>query len=144
MGFNYRNERKKFEQQMQENERRYRDAGMTDSQIAAMREFEEELFRKERVYGLHNVLEQSAEYPGLIELEESNDSYFQSLSSNLDFVLDDIIPGAAVGLTDLDKRILVLLSMGITQEEVSKRLGITQSTVSYHLKKVKIFLPDIR
>lgn len=50
MGFNYRQERKKFEERMQENEKKYRAAGMSDEQITAMREYEEEQFRRERIY----------------------------------------------------------------------------------------------
>ena len=61
MGFNYRRERKKFEKLMEENERRYRAAGMSNAQIMAMREYEEEMFRRERVYGIHTVFEESKE-----------------------------------------------------------------------------------
>lgn len=63
MGFNYRQERKKFEEQMQENERRFRAAGMSDEQIMAMREYEEEQFRRERVYKIHIASSQQATGP---------------------------------------------------------------------------------
>ena len=90
MGFNYRKERIKFEKQMEENERKYRDAGMSESQIRAMREYEEEMFWKERVHGIHIVLEESKEYLGLIERAESYDIYFQDMRISLDNILDNI------------------------------------------------------
>lgn len=105
MGFNYRQERKKFEERMQENEKKYRAAGMSDEQITAMREYEEEQFRRERIYKIHIVLEQSKEYPGLIEWAGTTDSYFQDLDS----VLDDLSPGMSQRLTERDREVLVLL-----------------------------------
>ncbi len=67
MGFNYRQERKKFEEEMQQKEQQYRAAGMSERKIVAMREYEEEQFRRKGIYKIHIVLEQSNEYPGLIE-----------------------------------------------------------------------------
>lgn len=50
MGFNYRQKRKEFEQNWAKALKQYIAAGMTQEQITAMREFDEELFRQERVY----------------------------------------------------------------------------------------------
>ena len=58
---------------MQEMEKKYRAAGMNDEQITAMREYEEEQFRRERIYKIHIVLEQSKEYPGLIKWSGTED-----------------------------------------------------------------------
>lgn len=140
MGFNYRKERKKFEEEMAENEKRYRSAGMSDSQIHAMREYEEEIFRRERVYGIHTVFEESKEYPGLIELEKSNDSYFQELSASLDNLLDNLVPGLSESLSVKDKEVLLLLSRGLNQQEAANLLGVSQQAISKHMKKIKLFL----
>ena len=140
MGFNYRKERIKFEKQMHENEKKYRLAGMSDYQIAAMREFEEEQFRMKRIYKLHIVLEESAEHPGPIELASADDSYFQELRSCFDVTLDNLCPGASSQLTSRDKEIILLLSFGFTQTEISQQLSLAQQNVSKHLKKIqKIF-----
>lgn len=136
MGFNYRQERKKFEERMQENEKKYRAAGMSDEQITAMREYEEERFRRERVYKIHIVLEQSKEYPGLIEWAGTTDSYFQDLDS----VLDDLSPGMSQRLTERDKEVLVLLFTGMNHREAAEFLGIAQQVLSRHVKKVRKFL----
>jgi hypothetical protein len=87
-GFQLQKRAKKFEKQLSESEKKYRDAGMSEEQVAAMREFEEDIFRKERVYGTHIVLEESKEYPGLIEFAKSNDNYFQGVSANIDNILE--------------------------------------------------------
>jgi len=137
VGFNYRKERIKFEKQMQENETRYRLAGMSDHQIVAMREFEEEQFRIRRIYKLHVVLEESAERPGPIERASAYDSYFQELCSCLDVTLDNLCPGASNQLTLRDKEILLLLSFGVTQAEIAQQMGLAQQNVSKHLKKIK-------
>lgn len=140
MGFNYRKERRKFEKQMEENERKYRAAGMNDTQINAMREYEEEMFRRERVYGIHTIFEESKEYPGLIELEESNDSYFQDLSASLDNLLDNLVSGLSESLSVRDKEVLLLLSQGLNQQEAANLLGVSQQAISKHMKKIKLFL----
>ena len=136
MGFNYRQERKKFEERMQENEKKYRAAGMSDEQITAMREYEEERFRRERVYKIHIVLEQSKEYPGLIEWAGTTDSYFQDLDS----VLDDLSPGMSQRLTERDREVLVLLFADMNHREAAEFLGIAQQVLSRHVKKVRKFL----
>ncbi|MEY8576481.1 hypothetical protein AALD01_19490 [Oscillospiraceae bacterium 21-37] len=136
MGFNYRQERKKFEERMQENEKKYRAAGMSDEQITAMREYEEEQFRRERIYKIHIVLEQSKEYPGLIEWAGTTDSYFQDLDS----VLDDLSPGMSQRLTERDREVLVLLFADMNHREAAEFLGIAQQVLSRHVKKVRKFL----
>lgn len=136
MGFNYCQERKKFEKEMQKKEQQYRAAGMSDAQIAAMREYEEEQFRRERIYKIHIVLEQSKEYPGLIEWAGTIDSYFQDLDS----ILDGLSPGISQRLTERDKKVLVLLCKGLNHREAAEFLGIAQQVLSRHVKKVRKFL----
>ena len=136
MGFNYRKERKKLEERMQEMEKKYRAAGMNDEQITAMREYEEEQFRRDRIYKIHIVLEQSKEYPGLIKWCGINDSYFQDLNS----ALDDISPGLSHRLTKRDKEAVVLLCSGFNQRETANAMGITQQVVSRHVEKIRKFL----
>ncbi len=136
MGFNYRKERKKFEEQMIEVEKKYRAAGMSDSQIAAMREYEEEQFRRERIYKIHIVLEQSRGYPGLIKWCGTDDNYFQDLDS----VLDDMSPGITQRLTKRDKEVIALLCVGLNHRETANIMGIAQQVVSRHVKKIRKFL----
>lgn len=134
MGFNYRKERKKFEEQMEENEKKYRAAGMSDEQIALMREYEEEQFRHERVYGLHIVSEQ--EVPGTFERACTEDSYWQDLDS----ALESLSPGITERLTARDKEVLELLCAGLNHRETAMAIGVSQQAVSHRLKKIKKIL----
>lgn len=129
MGFNYRKERKKFEDQMEEDEKKYRAAGMSDEQITLMREYEEEQFRHERVYGLHTVSEQ--EVPGTFERACTEDSYWQDLDSTL----ENLSPGISERLTARDKEVLELLCVGLNHRETAEVIGIAPQVVSRHVKK---------
>ncbi len=50
MSWNNALERKKFERRWSQEEKAYREAGMTEEQILSMREFEEEQYRSNRRY----------------------------------------------------------------------------------------------
>ena len=56
--------------------------------------------------------------------------YFPRLKKDLDTQLEDISPGLSQRATERDKEILLLASIGYTQNEVAVKLHITQSTVS--------------
>lgn len=138
MGFNYRQERKKFEEEMYQNEQQYRVAGMSDAQIAAMREYEEEQFRRERIYKIHITLHRSDEYPGNDDFTSTVDLYFQQ-AAHLDILLDTLSPGLSQKLHIDEKRILLLLSKGLSQRDVAEMLNTSQLTISRRLKKIRYF-----
>ena len=84
MGFNYRQKRKEFEENWAKTLKQYIAAGMTQEQITAVREFDEELFRQERVY--ENRI--NVGLPDLnIQRFSMEDDYFQNLSLHLDATL---------------------------------------------------------
>ena len=74
MSFNYASEKRKFDAMWAKLRVEYREAGMEESAIAAMYEFDCEVFRKNRTYGIHNTYfstvmpdgEEVADYNGLI------------------------------------------------------------------------------
>mgnify|MGYP001528749135 FL=1 len=53
MGFNYAAEKKKFETLWARLRREYRAAGMSDTAIQKMHDFDWEVFKQERIYRLH-------------------------------------------------------------------------------------------
>ena len=55
MSFNYASEKRKFDAMWAKLRVEYREAGMEESAIAAMYEFDCEVFRKNRTYGIHNT-----------------------------------------------------------------------------------------
>ena len=135
MGFNYRQKRKEFEQNWAKALKQYIAAGMTQEQITAMREFDEELFRQERVY--ENRI--NVGLPDLNILRFSvEEVYFQDLY--LDAALEDMQPGISQRITEQDRKVLLLACFGFTQDEIAVILHISQMSVYRHLHKLQKLL----
>lgn len=133
MGFNYRQKRKEFEQNWAKALKQYIDAGMTQEQIAAVREFDEELFRQERVY--ENRI--NVGLPDLnIQRFSVEEDYFQNLSLHLDAALEDMQPGISQRITKQDRKVLLLACFDFTQDEIAVKLHISQMSVYRHLQKL--------
>lgn len=62
MSWNNALERKKFERGWSQEEKAYREAGMSDDQILSMREFEEEQYRSNRRYQMHTQSLSSSDF----------------------------------------------------------------------------------
>ena len=86
MGFNYRQKRKEFEQNWAKALKQYIAAGMTQEQITAMREFDEELFRQKRVY--ENRINVGLPDLNILRFSVEED-YFQDLSHHLDAAMEN-------------------------------------------------------
>lgn len=136
MGFNYRQKRKEFEQNWAKALKQYIAAGMTHEQISSMREFEEELFRQERVY--ENRVNVGLPDLNILRFSVEED-YFQDLSHHLDAALEDMQPGIAQRITEQDRKVLLLACFGFTQDEIAVKLHMKQSTVSTILTNLKNF-----
>lgn len=137
MGFNYRQKRKEFEQNWAKALKQYIDAGMTQEQIAAVREFDEELFRQERVY--ENRI--NVGLPDLnIQRFSVEEDYFQNLSLHLDAALEDMQPGISQRITKQDRKVLLLACFDFTQDEIAVKLHISQMSVYRHLHKLQKLL----
>lgn len=137
MGFNYRQKRKEFEQNWAKALKEYIDAGMTQEQIAAVREFDEELFRQERVY--ENRI--NVGLPDLnIQRFSVEEDYFQNLSLHLDAALEDMQPGISQRITEQDRKVLLLACFDFTQDEIAVKLHISQMSVYRHLHKLQKLL----
>ncbi len=137
MGFNYRQKRKEFEQNWAKALKQYIDAGMTQEQIAAVREFDEELFRQERVY--ENRI--NVGLPDLnIQRFSVEEDYFQNLSLHLDAALEDMQPGISQRITEQDRKVLLLACFDFTQDEIAVKLHISQMSVYRHLHKLQKLL----
>lgn len=137
MGFNYRQKRKEFEENWAKTLKQYIAAGMTQEQITAVREFDEELFRQERVY--ENRI--NVGLPDLnIQRFSMEDDYFQNLSLHLDATLEDMLPGISQRITEQDRKVLLLACFGFTQDEIAMKLHISQMSVYRHLHKLQKLL----
>ena len=110
---------------------------MSQDFIAAMREFDEEVFRKERSF--QDNTPARIEYWDDPRLDNPVE-YFSRLRNDLDTQLENLSPELSHKVSTREKEILLLASIGFTQEEIAVKLHITQSTVSYHLNKLKKLL----
>ena len=141
MGKSYTELRKEFEQEWAKNLKLYIKAGMSPEFIAAMREYDEAVFRKERVF--QDNIPARIEYWDDPRLDNPVE-YFSRLKKDLDTQLENIAPGLSQRATERDKEILLLASIGYTQSEIAVKLHMKQSTVSYHLDKLKKLLKMVR
>lgn len=137
MGFNYRQKRKEFEQNWAKALKQYIAAGMTQEQITAMREFDEELFCQERVY--ENRINVGLPDLNILRFSVEED-YFQDLSHHLDAAMENLCLGSSQKVTDQDRKVVLLACTGLKQEEIAVILHISQMSVYRHLHKLQKLL----
>ena len=137
MGKSYTELKKEFEQEWAKNLKLYIEAGMSPEFIAAMREYDEAVFRKERTF--RDNTPARIEYWDDPRLDNPVE-YFSRLKKDLDTQLEDISPGLSQRATTRDKEILLLVSIGYTQSEIAVKLHISQVAVLKHLHKFQKLL----
>ena len=155
MGFNYAEEKKKFETLWARLRREYRAAGMSDAAIQKMHDFDWEVFKQERIYRLHTqdlgigiFDEPSAEQEDKSALMKK---FLESVSRWDDYTtasrygwieeVDD--PSIYKQLQALRKADLELLTLivvdGFSQTEIAAVLGCSPQNILAVLKKYEKF-----
>ena len=156
MGFNYAAEKKKFKTLWARLRREYRAAGMSDTAIQKMHDFDWEVFKQERIYRLHTqdlgsgiFDEPSAEQEDKSALMKK---FLESVSRWDDYTtasrygwieeVDD--PSIYKQLQALRKADLELLTLivvdGLSQTEIAAAFGCSPQNIFGRLKKIrKIF-----
>ena len=134
MGKSYTELKKEFEQEWAKNLKLYIEAGMSPEFIAAMREYDEAVFRKERTF--RDNTPARIEYWDDPRLDNPVE-YFSRLTKDLDTQLENIFPGLSQKLDPSDKELLILTSIGYTQAEIGEKLHITQQAISLRFHKLK-------
>ncbi len=135
MSYNHGAAKRKFETEWQKKEKQYRELGMTEEQINAIREFDEKAFRADRAY-----LEKK------VPLAEA-DEFRQTTIDEL--VIDNIEENWYEYITDSEKRkamrkvpanmrraFYLNKVMSMSQQEISSILLVTQQTISYWIVKI--------
>lgn len=135
MSYNHGLAKKKFENEWQKKERRYRELGMTEKQISAIREFDEQEFRAERVY-----LEKK------VPLAEADE--FRQTTID-EFIIDNIEENWYEYITDTEKckalrkvpanmrRAFYLNKvMSMSQQEISSILLMPRRTIGWWIVKI--------
>ncbi len=153
MTFNYGLEKKKFEEEWEQTAKFYAEQGMSQEAIDAMREFDWDVFKANRIEALHT---QSMNPPEGSDGEDGDGAelfilkkYFEQFTSQYDtygthsryWWLEEIederlLPGIAK-LTEEDKNLLTLYMVeGYTQKDCANILHISQ--VAIHKKLIAI------
>lgn len=135
MAYNHGAAKKKFETEWQQKEKQYRELGMTEEQINAIREFDEKEFRADRAYFEKKV--------SLAEADEFRQTTID------EFVVDNIEEDWYEYITDSEKRKMLrkvpanmrrafyfnkVLEM--TQQEISSILLVPRRTIGWWIVKI--------
>ena len=99
MSFNYASEKRKFDAMWAKLRVEYREAGMEESAIAAMYEFDCEVFRKNRTYGIHNTYF-STVMPDGEEVADDRSSFMKKFSSRFSVPAEESDPDRRYGWID--------------------------------------------
>ena len=157
MNFNYSYEKKKFEQEWSKLEKEYKQAGMSDKDIQAMKEFDMECFRLNRNTILHTYdLQLCNDFD-----DNGNDDFGNIDFSKVDYIttkeqekveshsrfwwIEEIDDNELVlklkSLSEFDLEFITKLVFDdYSQTELAEIYGIRQQNISKRLKKIKKLL----
>lgn len=135
MAYNHGLAKKEFENEWQKKERQYRELGMTEEQISAIREFDEQEFRAERVY-----LEKKVPLAEADEFRQTtiDESVIDNIEENWYEYITDSKKRKALRKVPANMRKAFYLNkiMRMSQQEISSILLTTQQTISYWIVKI--------
>ncbi len=135
MAYNHAKEEMMFKEKWEKNERLYREIGMTDEQIASIKEFDSRVFKLDRAFYRRTIL--------LPEPEELSSGTFDTHSDTyLEYYWVELVDGAEKyrRLMEVPRVMLRAFYMyrvlGMCQDDISSKLSIPQRTVSYWIGKI--------
>ena len=159
MSWNNALERKKFERRWSQEEKAYREAGMTEEQILSIRELEEEQYRSNRRYQMHTVEFEVNEFDEDDSDESDNALLYKNLEAfsvemppitdNSRFgwiqeIENEELARQLLSLSETDKEILTLLAFEErSQKEIAEIMGIPYRTVKYRIQRFREILKNI-
>lgn len=139
MGYNHGLAKKRFEIEWQKNEKLYKELGMTDEQIASIREFDHEVFCSERAY-----LEKKTALSDVEEKLQSSDSSIDEckIEENWHEYIGDSDKRRKLSALRPEQRRAYYLSKvaEMSQEDISLILTKPQTTISYWIVKISKIL----
>ena len=156
MGFNYASEKKKFEKEWAMLRQEYKAAGMSETAIQEMHDFDWDAFKRERNYQLHtqemsvgafdepstDQEDKSALMKKFLEAVSCWDNY--AGSSRYGWVEEIEDPLMSARLKSLSSEDLELLTQyvfdGFTQTELARQYGISQKNIHKKLQRIKKYL----
>ena len=153
MKFNYQTEKLKFDARWERLTAEYRRAGMTEKQIAAMRSYDWEEFKREKIFRIHNQFLSEYGFDDVMGDEVSNSPlycYFMERLSDTDDYFCERSMGWVVlieseelqlGLKSATKEVLEIINMyafeGRTQKEIAEKLSINLPALTNKIKTIR-------
>lgn len=139
MAYNHSEEEKKFKEQLKQNEQLYRELGMTDEQIDAIKEYDERVYKLDRAFYRRTLLIEQPESITDVIIDEHSYTYLEKYWT--DFIDGEekyfrIMKVSAV----MRKAFYMYKVLGMTQDEISSKLSIPQRTISYWIVKISEIL----
>ena len=149
MGFNYAREKAKFTAEWNKLEKWYKEQGMSQESIEKMREFDWNVFKKNRIYIIHNQ-----ELPDNVfgdkrgvlteKFENLKVDFPENVSSDkyswVDSIMDEELLKKIKKLSDDYLDIITMLMDGYTQEEIGKERNVKKQAICNKIKRIKKIL----
>ncbi|MBR5180430.1 MAG: hypothetical protein IKW90_16765 [Lachnospiraceae bacterium] len=135
MAYNHAKEEMMFKEKWEKNERRYREIGMTDEQIASIKEFDSRVFKLDRAFYRRTILLPEPEELSSGTTDTHSDTY-------LEYYWVELIDSTEKyqRLMDVPRVMLrafyMYRALGMCQDDISSKLSIPQRTVSYWIGKI--------
>lgn len=135
MAYNHAKEEKKFKEQWEQNEKIYRESGMTDEQISVIREYDENAFKLDRAFYRRTMLLAEPESITEGKLDDRSDTYLEEYWTDL-IDSDEKYCRLMKVPPIMRKAFYMYKVMGLHQGEISSKLSIPQRTISYWIVKI--------
>ena len=149
MGFNYAREKAKFTAEWNKLEKWYKEQGMSQESIEKMREFDWNVFKKNRIYIIHNQElpdNVSGDKRGVLteKFENLKVDFPENVSSDkyswVDSIMDEELLKKIKKLSDDYLDIITMLMDGYTQEEIGKERNVKKQAICNKIKRIKKIL----
>ena len=161
MKFNYTTEKNKFEKQWERLEKEYREAGMAEDAIVAMREYDWEQFKKERNYCIHTQFMETGREDLKKDIDDEADvaridksSFLKRFEEKLSVEPEEYCPDTRYGwmeqigdgelygkLKALKPKDLELFHLyaieGFKVTEIARMMGLPHSDISRKLGRIR-------
>lgn len=135
MAYNHAKEEIIFKEKWEKNERLYREIGMTDEQIASIKEFDSKAFKLDRAFYRRTMLLTEPENLSEGVLDSHSDTYLEEYWTELIDSGDKYYKLMKVPPI-MRKAFYMYKVLGLYQDEISSKLSIPQRTISYWIGKI--------
>ncbi len=135
MAYNHSEEEKNFKEQQRQNEKLYRKCGMTDEQIAAIKEYDEHVYKRNRAFYRRTLLIEQPESITDVIIDDHSYTYLEEYWT--DFIESEEKYLRLMKVPPVMRKAFYMYKvLGMYQNEISLKLSIPQQTISYWIIKI--------